>query len=81
MKCINCTKFIQCSLDKQADENKKECIYFIHREEEIEHIKIGNIPIQDYGTPFSRSCYSENYNLKFGETINMREEEIERKKK
>lgn len=37
MKCINCTKFIQCSLDKQANENKKECIYFIHRNEEIEH--------------------------------------------
>ena len=40
MKCINCTKFIQCSLDKQADENKKECIYFIHRSENIIHIPI-----------------------------------------
>jgi hypothetical protein len=40
MKCINCTKFIQCSLDKQADENKKECIYFIHRNENIIHIPI-----------------------------------------
>ena len=40
MKCINCTKFIQCSLDKQATENKKECIYFIHRNENIIHIPI-----------------------------------------
>ena len=39
MKCINCTKFIQCSLDKQADENKKECIYFIHRDKAIEELK------------------------------------------
>ena len=38
-KCINCTKFIQCSLDKQADENKKECIYFIHRDKELEELK------------------------------------------
>ena len=40
MKCINCTKFIQCSLNKQADENKKECIYFIHRNENIVYIPI-----------------------------------------
>lgn len=39
MKCINCTKFIQCSLDKQADENKKECMYFIHRDKAIEELK------------------------------------------
>lgn len=39
MKCINCTKFIQCSLDKQATENKKECMYFTHRDEAVEELK------------------------------------------
>lgn len=32
-------------------------------------IKIDNIPIQDYATPYSRSCYVENYNQFFGKTI------------
>ena len=38
-----------------------------------EEVFIDNIPAQDYGTPYSRSFYSKNYNLKFGETINMNE--------
>ena len=34
---------------------------------------IDNIPAQDYGTPYSKSFYNKNYNLKIGETINMSE--------
>jgi len=29
----------------------------------IEEIKCDNIPIQDYGTPNSRTSYSSNYNM------------------
>lgn len=47
MKCINCTKFIQCSLDKQAKESKKECIYFIHRNESIVHIPIDKKEVKE----------------------------------
>jgi len=38
---------------------------------------IDGILAQDYGTPYSISFYSKNYNLNFGETINMSEEEKE----
>lgn len=38
---------------------------------------IDGILAQDYGTPYSISFYSKNYNLKAGETINMSEEEKE----
>lgn len=46
MKCINCTKFISCSLNKQAD-NKKECIYYIHRNENIVHIPLDKKEVED----------------------------------
>jgi hypothetical protein len=40
-----------------------------------EEIYIDGILAQDYGTPYSKSFYNKNYNLKIGETINMNEEE------
>lgn len=29
----------------------------------MEEIKIDGIPVQDYGTPQSKTCYSENYTV------------------
>ena len=43
VKCINCTKLIQCSLDKTSKEGKHNCSYFEHREEHIVHIPLEKV--------------------------------------
>lgn len=67
MKCINCTKFIQCSLDKQADEKKKECIYFIHRDKAIEELKEKMSEWNKKETEFVK--WQNEYNNKFKELV------------
>ena len=36
IKCINCTKFIDCGIKGNTKEGYHQCGYYIHRYEEIE---------------------------------------------
>lgn len=42
----------------------------------MSEVYIDGIPIQDYGTPQSRTHYSKNFNLNIGDTNKVSEEEI-----
>lgn len=36
IKCINCTKFIDCGIKGNSKEGYHDCSYYVHRYEEIE---------------------------------------------